>query len=88
MYFRYESFTRAKHELIIVTISSRYSFSFVPIGIGATLRGLELGDHDDHICLEYKKQVAKRFNVPPPFCHYKNNKKSIQKLLKKIVIEE
>ena len=50
------------------------------------LRGIEIGEHDDRICLEYQKQVAKRFNVPPPLCPYKTNKKGIQKLIKKTVI--
>ena len=47
------------------------------------LRGIEIGEHDDRICLEYQKQVAKRFNVPPPLCPYKTNKKGIEKLMKK-----
>ena len=79
-YFRYESFTRAKHQLIIVTISSRYSSSTTSQLIGFGLRGIEIGEHNDRICSEYQKEVAKRFNIPPPLCSYKTNKKRIQKL--------
>ena len=86
-YFRYESFTRAKHQLIIVTISSRYRSSSTLQLIGFGLRGIEIGEHNDRICSEYQKEVAKRFNVPPPLCSYKTNKKRIQKLMKKIVVE-
>ena len=84
VHFRYESYTRAKHQLFIVTIKS----DFVK-GMANVLEGIKIGVHDDLPCQEYHEEVLKRFDIvpSPTLCKYKQDKKLIQKLIKKIVIK-
>ena len=88
-HFRYESYTRAKHQLLIVTINSDFVKQITTLSMGKILRGIEIGVHDDLTCQEYHEEVLKRFDIAPSptLCKYKQDKKLIQKLIKKIVIK-
>ena len=77
-HFRYESYTRAKHQLIIITISSLSEY--VRPSMAAVLRGIESGEHHELTCQDYHKELQKRFKINDL------NKKSVTKKVNTILI--
>ena len=52
------------------------------------LRNIEQGNHDDYFCEEYCQRYKNRFKQELPDCEFKGNKSKIQKLIKKVHIDE
>ena len=87
--FSYESFTRARNQLIIVTLenkSTKLKFALkriVRVKPTSFNRYCE-GMHDEHLCEVTRKKHYKWFNCYPPDCKYKTHPEKIGKLVEKI----
>ena len=75
--FGYEWFTRAKNQLVIVTIVDKVS------DLSVFLTEILKGKHEDNICQEYCRKYKATWNQEI-HCPFKNNKSEIQSLIKKI----
>ena len=51
------------------------------------MQNIEKGNHDDKECKEYRKKYIHRFDQELP-CEYKGNNSKIQKLLRKVQIDQ
>ena len=68
----------------IVLLSKLISFSY----ISNKLQDIEKGIHDDNGCETYCKYYKREFGQELPDCEYKGNKSKIQKLIRKVHIDE
>ena len=75
--FNYETFTRARNELIIITTPK--STKLKPI-----LEEIKTGIHHDRHCIIYNKLCKKFGYGEPPTCKYKYNSEEISKLIQPI----
>ena len=75
--FGYEWFTRAKNQLVIVTIVNQVS------DLSVFLNEIVKGKHDDNICNEYCRKYKDTWNQEI-HCQFKNDKSKIQSLVRKI----
>ena len=84
--FSYESFTRAKHQLIIVTVKDkktdlRYELQTIKDSKPTTLNRYCKGKHNDDHCNITRKKHDKWFGTFPPLCKYQTNPERIHKLI-------
>merc|ERR1712150_64151 len=78
-YFHYEHLTRAKTQLVIVTIDGKQS------ELSIFLQYIEKGFHDDKGCKEHYKGYKRIFGQELP-CQFKGNKSKIRNLIRKVHI--
>ena len=52
------------------------------------LHDIEKGNHDDEACRKYFKKYQERIGQKLPECQFKGNKSKIQKLIRKVHIDE
>ena len=56
--------------------------------VSKLLQEIEKGNHDNEACEEYCQKYKVRFKQELPDCQFKGNKSKIQKLIKKVHINE
>ena len=52
------------------------------------LQDIEKGKHDNEVCERYCQKYKDRFKQELPECEFKGNKSKIQKLIRKVHIDE
>ena len=56
--------------------------------MATNLQDIEKGHHDDKECEKYRQYYKMDFDQDLPDCEYKGNKSKIQKLIRKVQIDE
>ena len=99
--FLYEYLTRAKTQLVIVTIAGKQRY-FLSISklfcflkwsfllsseYSKLLQDIEEGKHDNEKCERYCRNYKYRFGQELPDCQFKGNQSKIQSLIRKVKID-
>ena len=80
--FDYECFTRAKTQLVIVTVHGHRSY------ISNILQDIDKGTHNDKLCECYRNKYQNRYGQELPDDEFKGNKSKIQNLIRKVHVTE